>query len=243
MLHYSDTEPYFADQGKFRILFHLPGYSMEGHTDHGYAALATIAESYMDPDTWVKLHPHTNDEIISWVPDGVMRHNDPVTGELITDKDHLMIMNSGKGFWHEEKTLATDPPLRMLQIFVRPYALNLKATIQHGPLQPWHYNEWRKVFGQEGSGSDFYVRNDIEMYDIRMGANEVNTFPYKKGYHTFFHVFNGSANIKDHVFETRKSGILVDEENTTITSLEESLIVAFLINPDATITKEGTIGR
>ncbi|WP_199233945.1 pirin family protein, partial [Pedobacter sp. HMWF019] len=98
----------------------------------------------MDPDTWIKLHPHVNEEIISWVPDGVMRHGDPLSGELITDKDHLMIMNAGKGFWHEEKTLESDPPLRMLQIFVRPHTINLHPGIQHGALPAWKYNEWRQ---------------------------------------------------------------------------------------------------
>lgn len=243
MIYYSDTSPYLRDMGKFRILFHMPGEALKGHTDHGYGPLATVAESYMDPDTWITMHPHTNDEIISWVPDGVMRHNDPVTGELITDKDHIMIMNAGKGFWHEEKTLADDPPLRMLQIFVRPYALNLKAKIQHGPLVPWEYNQWRKVFGQEDSGSDYYVRNDIEMYDIRTKAGATVQFVNKPGYDVFFMVYNGEIKINEHVLGFRKSGILKNEDALEFTSTEESLIVAFLINPTAAITKEGTIGQ
>lgn len=243
MLYSSDKKPYFADQGKFRILFHMPGYVVEGHPDHGYGALATIAESYMDPDTWIKLHPHANDEIISWVPDGVMRHNDPKTGELITDKDHLMIMNSGKVFWHEEKTLATDPPLRMLQIFVRPNALNLPPKIQHGALKPWNYNEWRQVFGPEGLGNDFEVRNDIEMYDLRVQADQTVAFPEKPGYHTFFFVFNGAVKVNGQLFKERNNGLLVDEENAALISMEESLVVAYLINPNAVITNAGTIGR
>lgn len=242
MLHTSDQKPYFADQGKFRILFHMPGQAVEGHSDHGYGALATIAESYMDPDTWIRLHPHINDEIISWVPDGVMRHNDPLSGELITDKDHLMIMNSGSGFWHEEKTLASDPPLRMLQIFVRPHTLNLPPKIQHAALKSWAYNNWRQVFGQEGSGVDFEVRNDIEMYDLRVESGETVAFPQKLGYNTFFFVFSGSINIGGKLFEEMKNGLLVEEQNAKLTSNEESLVVAFLINPKAKITKAGTIG-
>ena len=86
-----------------------------------------------------------------------MRHNDVTNGPLITDKDHLMIMNAGTEFWHEERTLVDDPPLRMLQIFVRPHEIDLKPQIQHGPLAAWVYAQWRKVFGPENSGSPFYV--------------------------------------------------------------------------------------
>jgi redox-sensitive bicupin YhaK (pirin superfamily) len=243
MLYNEKTSPYFADQGKFRILFHMPGELLSSHGDHGYGALATVAESYMDPDTWVQLHPHANEEIISWVPDGVMRHKDPKTGDLITDSSHLMIMNSGKGFWHEERTLSTDPPLRMLQIFVRPYALDLKPGIQHGLMPAWHNNEWRKVFGQEGSGEGFYVRNDIEMYDIRMKKGDINSFPSKVGYATYFFVFEGMITTKDTVFEIRKTGILTGEEDVLFTADQDSILVAFVINPEAEITTQGTIGR
>ena len=197
----------------------------------------------MDPDTWIKLHPHVNDEIISWVPDGVMRQGDPLSGELITDKDHLMIMNAGKGFWHEEKTLESDPPLRMLQIFVRPHTINLHPGIQHGALPAWKYNEWRQVFGPEGSGSHFYVRNEIEMYDLRVHEGETVTFPQKEGYDIFFFVFNGSVAVNEQTFESSKRGLLIEEAEAKLTAAEESLVVTFLIKPDAKITKKGTIGR
>ncbi|MGO7624468.1 pirin family protein, partial [Rhizobium ruizarguesonis] len=62
-------------------------------------------------------------EIISWVPEGVMRHEDKAAGRLVIDRDHLMVMNAGASFWHYEETLASDPPLRMLKILVRPYAV------------------------------------------------------------------------------------------------------------------------
>lgn len=243
MLYNLDNEPYFADQGKFRILFHFPGYAIAEHDDHGYGALATIAESFMDPDTWVKLHPHVNDEIISWVPRGVMRHNDPIRGELVTDKDHLMIMNAGKGFWHEEKTLESDPPLRMLQIFVRPHTVNLHAQIQHGEFPAWNYNEWRQVFGQEGSGSRFYVRNEIEMYDLRIHSGETISFPNRQGYDIFFFVFEGKIVVDGQAFGSSKSALLTGDAVARLTADAASLVVAFLIKPDAILTKEGTIGR
>ncbi|MFY0255479.1 pirin family protein [Chitinophaga sp. 30R24] len=240
MLYHSNNIS-LSDQGKFRIYFHLPGFSIPGHTDHGYGPLATVAESFMDPDTWVKLHQHKNEEIISWVPEGVMRHNDKTVGELITDKDHLMIMNAGSGFWHEERTLATDPPLRMLQIFVRPYALDLSPGIQHKPLAPGRNNEWRNIFGPVGS--DFYVRNDIQMHDIRLDKGTTTQFPAKPGYDTFFLVYTGAIKVKDQLFRMRGNGLIVDETGVLLEAVEDTLLVAFSINPKAVITKEGTIGR
>ncbi len=64
------------NQGSFRIHFNFPGRNHPDHDDHGYGPLAAVVESFMDPDTLISMHPHRNDEIVSWVPAGVMRHDD-----------------------------------------------------------------------------------------------------------------------------------------------------------------------
>jgi redox-sensitive bicupin YhaK (pirin superfamily) len=243
MLYKSTIKKQLIDQGKFKILVHEPGYAIPGHDDHGYGPLATIGESYMAPDTWITMHAHHNDEIISWVPDGVMRHYDSAGRKLVTDKDHIMIMNAGREFWHEEKTLAEDPPLRMLQIFVRPDEINLPPIIQHGAMEPWQPNQWRKVFGSEGSGSDFYVRNDVAMYDLRLEAHHTVTFPAQQGYDIYFMAYIGEVSVYDKIFKQSETGLLVNDTSATLTATVDSLVVAFVIAPDAKITKAGTIGR
>lgn len=69
-----------------------------------------------------------------------------------------MVMNSERGFCHEERILPDDPPLRMLQIFVRPHSLNLEPNIQHGAIPDFTANEWRHLFGPEGTDAPFYRR-------------------------------------------------------------------------------------
>jgi quercetin 2,3-dioxygenase len=243
VLYRSTTQNRVIDQGKFKIVVHNPGFAIPDYDDHGYGPLATIGESFMAPDTWIRMHPHNNDEIISWVPEGVMRHYDSANNALITDKEHIMIMNAGTEFWHEERTLAKDPPLRMLQIFVRPYAINLTPGIQHGEMEKWVQNKWRKVFGAENSGSAFYVRNDVMMYDLRVQANESVAFPMQNGYDVYFMTYTGEITVNGKVFKQSETGLLVNETFAKLTANADSLVVAFLINPNAKITKAGTIGR
>jgi hypothetical protein len=42
----------------------MPGHNVPGAIDHGYGPLALIVESLLEPGTWIRFHPHTNDEII-----------------------------------------------------------------------------------------------------------------------------------------------------------------------------------
>lgn len=223
--------------------FNMPGYLLPNHTDHGYGALATIVESILEPDTWIRFHPHSNDEIISYVPFGVMRHTDNTAGELLIDQDHLLVMNAGREFWHEERTLPTDPPLRMLQIFVRPHTLDLEPFIQHGPVQALQPGGWRHLFGPEGSPAPFFVRNDVHGYDIDLAADQRTALPQVPGWDAYFYVYSGSLRAGNEHFAEAETGLAVGETELIVSTLSPTRLVVFLINPQATVTRRGTIGR
>jgi hypothetical protein len=51
--------------GTFTVRLNLPGEAIPGHNDHGYGPLAVIGESFLEPGTFIRMHEHRNDEIIS----------------------------------------------------------------------------------------------------------------------------------------------------------------------------------
>ncbi len=231
------------NQGAFRIHFNFPGRAIPNHDDHGYGPLATVVESFMDPGTLIRMHQHRNEEIISWVPDGVMRHDDRQGNKLVTDPEHLMVMNAGSGFWHSEETLADDPPLRMLQIFVRPHSLDLESDIQYEPIPDPIANEWRHLFGPEGTDAPLFVRNDVDFYDCYLDAGATTTLPSRSGWDTYGYVFEGAVQIGEESVGYTESALVTDDGDVAVTATEDATMVAFTINPDAPITRQGTIGR
>ena len=231
------------DQGKFRIHFNFPGRAVPGHDDHGYGPLATVVESFMDPGTLIRMHQHRNEEIVSWVPGGVMRHDDRQGNELVTDSGHLLVMNAGSGFWHAEETLVDDPPLRMLQIFVRPHSLDLEPGIQHEPIPNPVAGEWRHLFGPEDGDAPLSVRNSVDCYDCRLEADASVALPSRPGWDTYLYVFEGAVEVgEEHVGYT-ESALVTGGSDVPVTATEASTVVAFCIDPDAPVTRQGTIGR
>ncbi|MFC6954728.1 pirin family protein [Halorubellus litoreus] len=242
-LHTAPRTDISQHQGQFRIHFNFPGRVLPGHDDHGYGPLATVVESFMDPGTLIRMHQHRNEEIISWVPAGVMRHDDRHGNDLVTDPEHLMVMGAGSGFWHAEETLADDPPLRMLQIFVRPHTLDLEPNIQHEPIPDPVAGEWRHLFGPEGTDAPLYVRNDVELHDCRLDAGTSTRLPSRPGWHTYLYVFDGAVEVDGEPVGYTESALVTDARDHSVTATEDATIVAFTINPDAPITRQGTIGR
>lgn len=241
------------DQGAFRTNFNFPGRNRPGHEDHGYGPLSTVVESFMDPGTLIPMHQHRNEEIISWVPAGVMRHDDGEGNRLVTDPETLLIMNAGRGFSHSEETAADDPPLRMLQIFVRPHSLDLEPGIQHEPLPDPVANEWRHVFAPAGTGHLLTVRNAVHCFDLRLDAGESVALPDGRrsdasatdspDWDVYFYVFDGEIETAGTTLGRAESGLWTGGETPTLTATEDAIVVAFRLDPDAPITQRGTIGR
>ncbi|GAB3035295.1 pirin family protein [Natronobiforma cellulositropha] len=231
------------NQGPFRIHFTFPGRAVPDHDDHGYGPLATVVESFMDPGTVIPMHQHRNEEIISWVPAGVMRHDDHEGNELVTDSDHLMVMNAGSGFWHAEETFADDPPLRMLQLFVRPHSLGLEPGIQHEPIPDPAENEWRHLFGPEDGDAPLYVRNAVHCYDCRLEEGTTVALPRQARWDTYLYVFEGALEVGAETVGYTESALVTGGTDPAVTALEASVVLAFCLDPSAPITRRGTIGR
>lgn len=236
------TKDNAIDSKGFVARANFPGHLVPGHDDHGLGPLATIMESFLAPGTHIKLHEHVQDEIVSWVPAGVMRHDDPDGEHLTIDSGHLMIMNAGRGFWHEERTREDDPPLRMLQIFVRPHRADLEPKIQYGRLAEPEPNAWRHVFGPGGSGAAFTVRNAVHCHDIRLAPGAQADLPAEPGWHTYFYVFAGSVTAGGQTFGEGESGLASDAAGVAIRAEEDAVVVAFVIDPQAEICRGGTVG-
>jgi redox-sensitive bicupin YhaK (pirin superfamily) len=230
------------DNGGFVVRVNMPGWMRPIPNDHGHGPLAMVVESFLSPGRAVAMHEHCNDEIISWVPDGVMRHDDKANGQLVTDRDHLMVMNAGRSFWHSEETLPTDPPLRMLQILVRPRAIDLEAGIQHGPIAPAPPNTWRHLFGPEDSGAPFFVRNSIDFYDARLEGEVGGEFPTLPGRHLYFYVFTGAIAAGGKSFVEAEQGLWTGAGTLRFETREPTVMVAFLIDANATVMRAGTVG-
>lgn len=229
------------DMDGFIAHINMPGWVKAIPSDHGHGPLAMVVESILRPGRLIAMHEHRNDEIISWVPDGVMRHEDRSRGRLTIDSEHLMVMNSGTGFWHSEETTPYDPPLRMLQILVRPWAINLEPGIQHGALPPMTMNCWRHLVGPEGTNAPFYVRNQVDMFDVRLEAGARVQFPNTTGRDLYFYVFEGSITCETQVFAEGEQGLLPSDDKLTAEATSACVMVAFLLDMRSPVTRKGTV--
>jgi redox-sensitive bicupin YhaK (pirin superfamily) len=102
-------------------------------------------------------------------------------------------------------------------------------------------NCWRHLVGPEGGDAPFFVRNRIDFFDIRLGAAMRAEFPHKQGYELYFYVFSGAVLAGGQAFGEGEQGLLLSDEVLTAEAASDCVMVAFLIDPRAPVTRHGTV--
>ncbi len=228
--------------GPFQLRRIWPGVSLGRTDDAGFGGLGLIDHARLQPGLVVKMHEHRNDEIISYLRSGRMRHTDSAGRSEVISPDRLMVMNAGAGFSHEEAVLGDDP-IEMLQIFVRPEAANVDAGVQFVSLDKSEsIDRWRLLAGPVGSAAPSFVRQAIYLYDTHLSAGGSIDLPTVPGFDRWLYVFRGAVSVGDKQAETHTAlTISADQTALEVTASREADLVLFLVNRQASFSRAGTM--
>lgn len=84
----------------FGVEILYPGLALTSD-DSAIGPIGRIDRAEVQPGHLLGMHPHRNDEILTYVRGGEMLHRDTVGSEAKLDKTHFMMMIAGHTFQHE----------------------------------------------------------------------------------------------------------------------------------------------
>ena len=133
-----------ADHGWLKAKHH---FSFGGHYDPnnmGHGSLRVWNDDEIAPNTGFPAHPRANMEIITYVREGAITHQDSLGNEGRTEAGDVQVMSAGSGIWHSEMNAGNDP-VRFVQMWVLPdteridpgyQQLDINAELDGGGLVP-----------------------------------------------------------------------------------------------------------
>ncbi len=219
----------------FGVEILYPGLTLTAD-DTGIGPIGRIDRAQVQPGHLISMHPHKDDEILTYIRDGEMLHRDTIGNEKKLDKTHFMMMNAGHAFQHEELMLS---PVRALQIFLRPNAPDLEPMVQfHDFVDESSDNDWRLIAGPKEA--PLIVRSDVRVLDTRMTEGSQLGLPTAIGSQTTFllYVFDGTIDFGDVTITTSESAFTRSLDHQ-LTARAGSDVVLFAFDPEAEVFRGG----
>jgi len=134
----------------------------------GFRSLRVINEDRVIPGAGFPAHSHKDMEIISYVLEGALRHEDSLGNGSVITPGEVQRMSAGTGIIHSEYNASADQAVHFLQIWVIPSERGIPPGYEQKMLGK---EEKRGVLelaaGPKGSGAPVAIRQDARMYVAR----------------------------------------------------------------------------
>lgn len=230
------------ERGFITMLY--PGATVSD-TDTGIGSIGRIDHARVSGGGFIPMHPHVNDEILSYFRSGKGEHKDSEGFVEIIGRERLMLMKAGKSFYHEERMFDEGEPLEGLQIFIRPGKKDLSPEVRFMELETLHSeNKWRLI-ASPTTETTFQFSSQTWIYDTKLLHGNSLALPVlaKEQLTCLLYVFKGDVNIQSEnrrlvSLDVKESAVIKDEA-ITITANEDTELVLFVTDEEAEIFKDG----
>lgn len=149
--------------------FSFGEYSDPAH--HQFRALRVINEDVVAPGTGFGTHGHKDMEILTWVLEGTLEHNDSLGTKGIIRPGEAQIMSAGTGIRHSECNASKSEPVHLLQIWMLPEAKDLKPRYDQVAFPDARFrNAWGLIASRNGAEGSVVIFQDLKVHVARLDA-------------------------------------------------------------------------
>ena len=215
-----------ADHGwlNARHHFSFADYYDPRHMGHG--SLRVWNDDEIAPNTGFPAHPHANMEIITYVREGAITHQDSLGNKGRTEAGDVQVMSAGSGVRHAEYNLEPGPTT-LFQIWIEP--------TREGGLPSWGTKPFPKddragrfvtiASGIAGDAEALPIRADARVVAIKLKAGESATYAFDGARHAYLVPAAGAIDVNGTRINARDGAAISDERALTITAIEDAEIV------------------
>ena len=212
--------------GWFRARWH---YSFDTYVDPEYTSFGTMRvfnDDRLVPGAVWPMHPHRDIEGLTYVVEGLFRHEDDAGGPPgPLPAGSVQRMTLGRGAYHSEQNASETEPMRFIQIWIMPAERGLPPGVE------------QKVFTTEdrtdtllkaisGDGGDaVLVHQDAHVFVSRMNAGRSVEHPLRPGRGAYLYVIEGDVGVNGERMETGSAAQIRDEERAEIAASSASELI------------------
>jgi quercetin 2,3-dioxygenase len=194
----------------------------------GYRALRVINEDRVAPGQGFGTHPHRDMEIVSYVLDGALRHQDSLgTGSIIRPGD-VQRMTAGTGVLHSEFNASEIEPVHFLQIWIVPEKHRLQPAYEQRnfPLDA-RRGHLTLIASRDARQGSVCVHQDVDVYSSVLAARDAVVHPLAPGRHAWIQIARGTVDLNGMMMRAGDGAAATEEPTLRIAAADPAELLLF----------------
>lgn len=215
-----------ADHGWLKAKHHFSFARYHDPKRMGHGTLRVWNDDEIAPNTGFPPHPHAEMEIITYVREGAITHEDNLGNKGRTQAGDVQVMSAGAGIRHAEYN-REDVPTKIFQIWIE---TNEKGGEPSWGAKPFPKAERSGQFvtlasGFAGDTDALPIRAEARVLGATLKAGETAEYRLGTARHAYLVPATGSVEVNGVRVDPRDGAAIENETTLTVTAVEDTEIV------------------
>jgi len=194
----------------------------------GFRSLRVINDDRVAPGQGFGMHGHRDMEIVTYVLDGALEHQDSMGNGSIIKAGELQRMSAGTGVRHSEFNPSDKEWVHLYQIWLLPQKKGLTPSYEQ-----WAVSEeekrgrFRLVASPDGAEGGLTIHQDARLYLAGLAPGDEVTHALSPGRAAWLQVLRGSVNVFGNDLSTGDGVAITDEKAVAVRAIAPSEVLLF----------------
>ncbi len=197
--------------------------------DHmGFRSLRVINDDRVAAGAGFGTHGHRDMEILSYVLEGGLQHQDSTGGGGVIRPGEIQFMRAGTGVTHSEHNASKTEPVHFLQIWVVP---DRRGLAPHYDQKPFDAEAARSRFvllaAPDGRAGAVEMHQDLTLWMTRLGEGARRAHALAPGRSAWVHVARGPVGLNGHSLDEGDGAALSSEPGIELEGRGDAEVLLF----------------
>lgn len=222
-----------ADYGWLKPRYHFSFSNYYDPQKMGIGPLCVWNDDIIAPDSGFPMHSHDNMEIITYVKEGAITHEDSLGNKGITKAGDIQIMSAGTGIRHSEYNHETIET-KLFQIWIRPNQNNIlprweTQTLHQNPDTPFQI----LATGHPSYQSQSKIHQDISLWRAVLSPNKLYSIPSQPESQLYGVLVEGLLTIQEQLIHPGDGFYIAPQKiSDSISTIQKSQLIFIEIHSD-----------
>lgn len=189
----------------------------------GFSSLRVINEDKVKPSKGFGTHSHRDMEIISYVLEGELKHQDSIGNGSVIRPGDVQRMSAGTGIAHSEFNASDVNPVHFLQIWIIPEQEGIKPSYEqkHFSLAD-KQGKLRLVASPDGRDNSVTIHQNANLYVAALNQGDRLEHNVNNNRSLWLQVARGGIEINNHALYAGDGAGIIQESQLAIAATEDN---------------------
>ena len=196
-----------------------------------FRSLRVMNEDWVAPGQGFGRHPHQDMEIVTYVLEGQLEHQDSMGNGSVLRPGDFQRMSAGTGVEHSEFNPSANERVHLYQIWLFPSERDLEPSYEERKFdQSEKQDRLRLVASPDGRDDSLTIHQDARIYLGNLSPGKEVSHTLAPNRHAWLQVLRGRVQVGDQQLSAGDAAAVSDETSLQLAAVDAAEVMLFDLN-------------